>query len=142
MPVRHIGRIAALQLLYQMDTADRFEDSEELLRLYFLHLAPEHPPEVRAFAESLCRGAVGRREEIDETLNRASSNWRLGRMSRVDRNILRLAVYELTAPEPTPARVVIDEAIELAKEFGTNHSATFINGVLNRAAHDLGLIAS
>ncbi len=138
--MRHISRIAALQLLYQMDTADRFEESEELLRLYFQHLAPDLSAEVREFAGGLCRGAVSRREEIDEILNRASSNWRPGRMSRVDRNILRLAVHELTAPAPTPARVVIDEAVELAKEFGTNHSATFVNGVLNRAARDLGLL--
>jgi transcription antitermination protein NusB len=139
--VRRAGRIAALQLLYQLDVSGRYDALEEVIRLHFEQLAPDVAAEGRVFAEQLCRGVVSRLAELDEALERASEHWRLERMSRVDRNILRLATYELSASEDgTPPRVAISEAIELGKEFGTAESGGFINGVLSRVARDLRLV--
>ncbi len=135
--MRHESRVAALQLLYQLDLSGRFGDWEAALPLYFMHLAPEVKGDVRSFAEQLCRGAVERLEEIDDLLEAAASNWRLERMSGVDRNILRLATGELLGDDRPPLQVVINEAIELAKAFGTTESAGFVNGVLNRVAREL-----
>jgi N utilization substance protein B len=131
--MRHAGRLAAVQILYQLDTGERWEDARELVPLYFEHLGRELGDEARAFAEELARGVV------DEQIARASQHWRLARMSRVDRCILRLAAFELGAAE-TPPRVVLNEAVELAKELGAEVSAAFVNGILNRVAHDLGLV--
>jgi N utilization substance protein B len=137
--MRHAGRLAAVQILYQLDTGERWEDARELVPLYFEHLGRELGDEARAFAEELARGVVARRAELDEQIARASQHWRLARMSRVDRCILRLAAFELGAAE-TPPRVVLNEAVELAKELGAEESAAFVNGILNRVAHDLGLV--
>jgi len=128
-----------MQLIYQMDASDSFESEAELLPRFFSNLAPEVPEEARAFAGELACGVAERLAELDELLERASQNWRLERMSRVDRSILRLATYELVATQGVPPRVVINEAIEIGKEFGATESAAFINGVLNRVAQDLGL---
>ena len=75
-------------------------------------------------------------EQIDEIVVSVSDNWRLERMSRVDRNILRMGTHELTADEETPPLVVINEAVELAKRFGTEESPAFVNGILDRIARD------
>jgi transcription antitermination protein NusB len=136
--LRHSARVAAVQLLYQCDARGAFDRIEELALLHFAHLAPGLDDEARAFAEGLCRGVAGRLEELDETLERASSNWKIERMSPVDRNVLRLAIFELRFGEEVPARVVLNEAIELGKELGGAESGAFINGVLNRVAKDLG----
>jgi N utilization substance protein B len=96
----------------------------------------------RAFARTLVERAVTEAARVDELIASASRNWRLERMSRVDRNILRLATGELlpasTGAAPTPVRIVINEAIELAKRFGTAESAAFVNGILDRVAAALG----
>lgn len=94
--------------------------------------------EVREFAEMLVRGVATHREELDQLLTAASRNWRVERMARVDRNILRLGIYELKHQPETPARVVINEAIEVAKRYGATESPAFVNGVLDRAATELG----
>ncbi len=138
MEDRRSGRVAAFQLIYQMDASDQFHQVEEVMALFFVFLAREMLGEARRFAESLCRGVAEHLEQVDTVINRASDNWRLERMSRVDRSILRLAVYELTwASEKTPVRVVINEAIEIGKHFGSSESSSFINGVLNRVSQDL-----
>jgi transcription antitermination protein NusB len=80
------------------------------------------------------RGVVGRRETIDQIITRAALNWRLERMARVDRNVLRIATYELTSIANIPARVTLNEAIELAKRYGTAESAAFVNGILDKVA--------
>jgi N utilization substance protein B len=86
--------------------------------------------QARRFATEVVEGAVGRLEEIDRLLTEHSSNWRLDRMSVVDRNILRVAVYELLS-RTTPPSVVINEAIEIAKRFSTPEATAFVNGVLD-----------
>ena len=104
---------------------------------------PDAPPgtaesaDYRRFSEELVRGVKAGLGELDELLARCSRNWRLERMSWVDRNLLRLASYELSRRSDTPARVAINEAIEVAKRYGTTESPAFINGVLDRVLGEL-----
>jgi N utilization substance protein B len=103
--------------------------------------APGEASESRRFTEDLVRGVRGRLGALDELLTRCSRNWRLERMSWVDRNLLRLASHELSTHTDTPARVAINEAIELAKRYGTTESPAFINGVLDRVLGEIGRTA-
>lgn len=131
MGVRRRGRELALQMLYQhelagtslAEMASRFED---------LALAP---PQAREFALTLVRGVLEHLEEIDRHVSQQAEHWRLERMATVDRNILRLALYELLYSPDTPPAVVIDEAVELAKRYGSEHSGPFVNGVLDGFLH-------
>jgi N utilization substance protein B len=91
----------------------------------------EHSPQVREFATHLFEGSVARLKEIDELIQSHAENWRLSRMAAVDRNILRLAVYELLSEDKTPSTVVINEALEVARKFSTHESAQFVNGILD-----------
>src|SRR5262249_32616954 len=97
----------------------------------------ETPREVVAFAEKLVAGTVEHLGELDAIIQRASRNWRLERMARVDRNVLRLATYELRYVEEVPAKVVINEAIEVAKRYGAQESPAFVNGLLDRISQGL-----
>jgi transcription antitermination protein NusB len=134
---RHHGRVYALQILYATDgdgevdvagAADRWHQE--------LELTVEE--EARAMARTLVVAAQERRVAIDELIAASSKNWRLERMSRVDRNILRLGTCELSAFPSVPVRVAINEAVELAKRFGTSDSPAFVNGILDRIAQSLG----
>ena len=127
------ARERALQALYQIDVAA--EGIEEALSAFWRSFEPVEK-EVRQLAEGLVRGVAEHRRQVDETIENASSNWRLDRMARVDRNVLRLAVYELLRTE-VPVKVVINEAIELGKKFGSESSGAFVNGVLDRVAAGL-----
>ena len=100
-------------------------------------LPEQQDDETRAFAETLVRGYGDRQEEVDATIRSVSHHWRLERMTRVDRNILRLATCELMLMPDVPRRVTLNEAIELAKLFGSEGSAGFVNGVLDRIASEL-----
>jgi transcription antitermination factor NusB len=93
--------------------------------------------EVLDLADALTRGVMGARAELDAHIGQTSTNWRVARMALVDRNILRLACHELVAMPETPVRVILNEAIEIAKRFGTAESRAFINGVLDRLAASL-----
>ena len=93
------------------------------------------PPDVREFTEDLVRGVYQRRPQIDEIIQESSTNWSLERMSRVDRALLRLAAFELLARPETPSSVVINEAIEIGKRFGTRETPAFINGILDKISH-------
>ncbi len=88
------------------------------------------PAGARVFARALVRGTIACRSELDAVLSTHAENWRISRMAAVDRNILRLACYELTRTD-TPSSVVLDEAIELARRFGSDASPGFVNGVLD-----------
>lgn len=93
--------------------------------------------DVVAFTETLSRGTVVHRDEIDKVIAGTSNNWSVERMAKVDLAILRLAVYELLYTPETPVRVVINEAIEIGKRFGTGESSSFLNGILDRIAHQV-----
>jgi N utilization substance protein B len=98
----------------------------------------EANPDGRAYADAVLRGVAEQLGAIDEKITTASKNWRLERMSRVDRNLLRLGTWELMFRADVPRAVVLDEAVELAKSYGTDESSSFVNGVLDRIADDVG----
>ena len=127
MGTRRRARELALQLLYQFELTDA---SPEYMQAGFEEWR-NAGDEVRGFADSLLRGTLDRIEEIDQELGRQTTHWRLERLAAVDRNILRLAMYELMFETDTPHAVVIDEAIEIAKKYGTKDSGRFVNGVLD-----------
>jgi len=135
--MRREGRRLALQLLYALDAGDAWDRLDQQLRLFLANLAGEVAPEAVELGEKLCREVVLRRSELDRQIEAASTHWRLERMSRIDRSILRLAGAELVGDLDTPPAVVLNEAVELAKEFGTAESPSFVNGVLDRLARDL-----
>ena len=126
---RHRGREAALQLLYQWEIGgiDEHERDEALTLFWTVHPAPLAR---QVFAASLARGTVGALKTIDPLIEQQADNWRLSRMAVVDRLIIRMAVYELMEAD-TPAAVVIDEALELAKTFSGDHAVGFVNGVID-----------
>ena len=134
---RHRARRQALQLLYQWDMRRAHGDDlphEEILRGYYgsLLVDDENPahPQPDEFAEELFRGVTGEIAAVDESITKHAEHWKLQRMPSVDRNILRLAVYEILRTE-TPPAVVIDEALELARQFSGEESVHFVNGVLD-----------
>ena len=139
---RHRGREAALQLLYQWEVGglDQTGLNESIEFYWLVHPAPESR---RKFAESLVAGTTTHVEKIDPFLEGNTDNWRLSRLAVVDRLIMRMAVYELVY-SGTPAPVVIDEAIELARTYGGEQTVPFVNGVLdsiNRSLEDQGNVS-
>ena len=128
------ARERAVQALYQLDVAA--SDLDEALTRFWRSFEPVER-EVREMAEALVRGVAAHRREIDEVIEGASANWRLDRMAKVDRNVLRLAVHELLHRPDVPAKVVINEAIELGKKYGSESSGAFVNGVLDKMASGL-----
>lgn len=127
MGSRRRARELALQLLYQHELT---HSSAEEMQRDFEEWASA-PSGVRSFAAELLEGCLEHLEEIDAELDRQTSHWRLERLAAVDRNILRLGLYELLYRPDTPPAVVIDEAIEIAKRYGAEDSARFVNGVLD-----------
>src|SRR5262245_37007095 len=128
------AREVALQLLFQRDSNPGV-DRAAIERFVHERLRDEQS---RVFCIRLYDGITGCADEVDGKLAAATDNWRLPRMAGTDRNVLRLGAYELMAADPeTPAPVVIDEAIELARRFGTADSGSFVNGVLDRVRQSL-----
>jgi N utilization substance protein B len=107
------------------------EDVEQLLRMFAGNFKP--PPRLMGYAGQLVQGIVSSQDGLDQSLRQASPHWKLERMSRIDRNILRLAAYEMIHGQ-VPVKVAINEAIELAKSFGGEESPGFVNGVLDALA--------
>jgi transcription antitermination protein NusB len=136
---RRQGREVALQVLCAID-ANPDLDAGVALELYVSHLLTSEDEDTdlpaadafdRAFTETLVAAASRNRDRIDETITQISRTWRLDRMARVDRNVLRLAVAEILFLPDVPARVSINEAVELAKRFGAAESSAFVNGLLD-----------
>ncbi|SRR5579871_2457612 len=131
MAARHRSRQRALQVLYQWDMTKQPVD--EVLSSFYDTLYTdgiEQRPERDEFMEELAKGTSAMSADIDHRITAKSENWKLERMPVVDRNILRMAVYEMSRQE-TPAAVVIDEALELARQFSGEESVSFINGILD-----------
>ncbi|MHC4845793.1 MAG: transcription antitermination factor NusB [Planctomycetota bacterium] len=129
------SREIALQILYSVDkvTAPSLDHWEQTLE------DTEGSEEVKAFAQALAAGVLAERAELDRLISGAADNWELSRLATVDRNVLRLAVHELISRDDIPAKVSINEAIELGKRFSTKQSGSFINGILDRIRRDMGL---
>jgi N utilization substance protein B len=124
---RRKAREIALQVLYQIDVLNI--DAGEAVGLFWSHFSA--PEEARQYSTELVEGTCGHREEIDRLISSCSENWSLERMARVDRNILRLAVYELLYCRHVPPKVTLNEAIDLGKDYGSENSGSFINGILD-----------
>jgi transcription antitermination protein NusB len=134
MGARSTAREAALQMLYAIDSTGL---AVEQVITNFWREAPGDP-EGRAYADELVRGVVTDMASTDALIEAASDNWRLSRMSRVDRNVLRIGAWELYRRHEVPRAVILDEAVETAKRFGNEESGAFVNGVLDRIADDCG----
>ena len=136
---RHQSRQVALQVLYAVDVVDRLRSSASPTEQEtFENVAANFdlPEGARAFAKELVSGVSAHRDALDARITEHAKNWRLSRMAAVDRNVLRLAVYELEHCD-TPASVILDEAVELARRFGDDPSPAFVNGVLDAVAHSV-----
>ncbi len=127
---RRRSRELALQILYQIEM--KAEAPKEVMSLFWR--VEDVPPPVREFTTELVDGTYRNRKEIDQLIGQCSAHWRLDRMAVVDRNILRLSGYELMYLNDVPTSVVLNEAIEIAKKFGTEESSAFINGILDAMA--------
>ncbi|MBI4433032.1 MAG: transcription antitermination factor NusB [Candidatus Omnitrophica bacterium] len=146
MRKRTRSREFALQILYELDLSQ--EPIEEVLADFWLDRTDmtlsdqeknaiereKKDPDVRQYAEKLVTGTVGKLETIDKIIERFAENWEMKRMAYVDRNILRLAAYEILHEEEIPVKVAINEAVELAKRYGEADSSKFVNGILDRIA--------
>ena len=146
MRKRTRSREFALQVLYQLDISDC--DLKEVLEDFWedrTDLALSDPekkavednkkdPEVRSYTEKLAYGTFEKIKQIDPLIERYAENWEMKRMAYVDRNILRLALYEILFLEEIPVKVAINEAVELAKRYGETDSSKFVNGILDRIA--------
>ena len=127
MNLRHKARELALQVLFQWDihrgTSGWLEE--------FWDQRPASP-ECRDFAQSLVDGVIGGVAELDALISRYAENWTISRMACIDRNVLRMSVYELLSLPEVPARVTLNEAIDIVKRFGDEQSGAFVNGILDR----------
>jgi len=135
---RHRSREAALQALYALDVAKTRADPEQTdcAQAAYERVAAhfEMPEGSRAFAKELVVSVSENQVSLDELIAGHARNWRVSRMAAVDRNVLRLAAFELVHTD-TPIGVVLDEAVELARRFGSEKSPAFVNGILNALAH-------
>lgn len=150
---RRRAREIALQILVSMDVNPDL-DSPRALRLYFDYLAADaetdpdegRPPRSsrpeafdRVLVDELVSGVATHRKELDEIVQEQSRSWRLERMALVERNVIRLALYEMKWATGVPTNVVLNEAIDLARRFGSSEGAAFVNGLLDRAVTELQL---
>lgn len=145
--IRRQGRELALKILYSLpdheggaledvfaDFWRSFRFRDDLLGELAEEPEPLPPAQSRQFAETLVAGVAEHLEQIDQLIEEHSSNWTLDRMARVDLALLRMAVYELLCASDVPSNVVINEAVEIGKRFGTKETPAFINGILDQAA--------
>jgi len=123
---RRKARTLALQVLYEVDSAGHGVE-EVLTRLLAEEVLPE---ENASFTRELVRGVIQNKERIDQTIQSFAPAWPIEQIPMVDRNILRLAIYEILLDNKVPVKVAINEAVELAKTFGSDNSSRFVNGVL------------
>ncbi len=124
---RRKSRELAMQALFYIDMSQN--DSNDLLELFCVNFSPSK--KARPFFLKLVNGVVQEKSEIDSIIEKFSDNWKISRMSCVDRNIIRIAVYELLYCQDIPPKVSINEAIDVGKKFGTELSGAFINGILD-----------
>jgi len=124
---RRKAREVALQVLYQIDVSKI--EVKEAVELFWNNF--EAPEEVKEFSFRLIEGTWSHREEIDGLISDCSENWSLRRMAKVDRSILRMATYEILYCLDIPSRVILNEAVDLGKDYGSENSSSFLNGILD-----------
>ena len=132
---RRKAREHALQILFQLDIR-KDKPSAVILKRFWMEYQPDD--EVKAFAEEIVKGTYKHLAEIDKLVHQCAKNWSLERMAAVDRNVLRMAVYEILYRMDIPTSVTINEAIEIAKKYGTDESGAFVNGILDSVARMTG----
>ncbi len=132
MGIRRQAREWALQFLFQRDL--NRGDLAAALELFWED--KPGPPKARAYAEELIHGVERRRPELDKLIKRYAEHWDVKRMGGVDRNAIRIGLHEMTTTSGVPPVVAIDEAVEIAKQYSSNESARFVNGILDRALRD------
>ncbi|MBI4850568.1 MAG: transcription antitermination factor NusB [Acidobacteria bacterium] len=139
MGARRKARECALQMLFQYDIAR--PKVEDLIKTYWEEMCEtavsESSSEITDFATNLVVGTIAHQEEIDDRISNRAANWRISRMAVVDRNLLRMAVYEFFYEPNTPKTVIINEALEIARRFSTYEATQFINGILDGIKRDL-----
>jgi N utilization substance protein B len=133
---RRRGRESALQVLYQIDVTQR--NAEEALALFWSNFAFDE--EARSFSELLVRGVMEHYDEINDLVERHAEHWKMSRMTWIDRNILRMAVFEFLCCGDIPSKVTINEAVELGKRFGSEDSGAFVNGILDQITQHLSAL--
>ena len=137
---RRFARASALQYLYQADQQDEWSISQRALDLFYDQIresgnCPDSPEDLRRawdYARRLIEGVIERRSDLDGAIETHALNWRLARMSRIDRNIMRIAAFELLYRDDIPDATAINESLELAKQYGDKDSARFVNGILDK----------
>ena len=134
MKVRRRARVLTLQTLYEVDLANHAPGN--VLQRHFQNSAL--PGEGERFASHLVSGVMANKPQLDELIERYAPEWPLDQMAAIDRNILRMAIFEFVLDGGTPIKVAINEAVELAKMFGSDSSARFVNGVLGSLAAAMG----
>lgn len=134
MSNRHLARTIALQSLYEWDFYNRKKNAPEIVNRNISENAPDL--DEKSFCQNIVKEIVKRQDEIDGTLTKFAPDWPLEKITTVDRNVLRIGIYELVFNDDIPSKVAINEAIELAKTFGGESSGKFINGVLGAVYRD------
>lgn len=131
---RHLGRIVSMQTLYEYD----FRDGSDLDEIKSRNIGEYSDKVDEVFILDLIDGVLDNKEQIDEIIQKSAPEWPIDQISIIDKNILRIAIYELIVSKDIPAKVSINEAVELGKQFGGENSSKFINGVLG-TVHDNSL---
>lgn len=134
MGKRRTAREFALQILYRLDMGQESLAEKILEEFWETNLTSD---DVKEYTDSLVKGTKENQSEIDRIIADSAENWTLDRMASVDRNILRFSTYELLKRNEIPSSVIINEAIEIAKKYGTEESGSFINGILDRVAKEV-----
>jgi len=132
---RRKAREHALQILFQLDIKKE-KPSAAVLKRFWAEFQQDE--EVKAFAEEIIKGTFKHVDKINKLIEECAQNWSIDRMAVVDRNVLRMAIYEILYRMDIPTSVTINEAIEIAKKFGTDESGSFVNGILDRVARLTG----
>lgn len=138
--IRHVAREYALRVLYSFEILKKIEDiplSPPIANWWTVDDNLSVLPDAEQFAKTLYDGVLANQESIDVLIQKHAHHWRLGRMANVDRNILRLSVFELLNNSQIASNIILDEALELAKCYGTMESARFINGILDSISHEI-----
>lgn len=135
MSNRHLARTIAMQSLFTWDFNDKKDDINEIMKINFSYFAPKFDD--NGFVQKLIKGVTKNNKEIDKYIIKYATEWPLDQITIVDRNILRIGVYELVMLDEIPPKVAINEAIEIAKTFGGDSSGKFVNGVLGAIYNDI-----